>query len=426
MIKNLQDKIFKLTKKWGKIIGLDLTYFVKNGFWVAVRQIIGMIAGLSISISFARLASQEIFGQYQFVLSVLSIVSILSIPGLNTAITQSVARGYDGDYKKVVRMSFFWSLLGTPILLFIGGYYYIYQSHSLGVAFMIASVFFPFFYAPNTWDAFLQGKSRFDISTKYSSVQMTLNAVTTIVVVFLNRDKLIPIVVMYLASYTFFNGYYYFKSLKYIENEKTDSGTIKYGWFLTKINFLGIIANNIDNVLVGILLGPSTLAAYVIISLLANKYKDIAKVFVSVAIPKMSVMNYGIKSIVFIYKKLFIVMMLISALMASVYFVLVPIVNKFLFGDVYVEYYDISRYYALAILFIIPTIFFGYYAQASKKRLTILVSGPIFQVIRLGMSLFLIYKFKLIGAVISYNLLILVLFFLNFATILYEESTEDG
>lgn len=148
MIQKTQEKIFILSRKYGRKFGLDLPYFVKNGFWVILRQGVGAITGLALSVAFARLATQEVFGQYQFILSILSIVSILSIPGLNTSIIRSAARGCDGDYKEVVRVSFIWSLLGVPALLIIGGYYYIYQSHPLGIALMISSIFFRFFTLP--------------------------------------------------------------------------------------------------------------------------------------------------------------------------------------------------------------------------------------------------------------------------------------
>ena len=85
------------------------------------------------------MVTREVFGEYQFVLSVLAIISILSIPGLNISLIRSVARGYEGDYKKVVKVSFKWSLLGVPVLLMVGSYYYLHQRQLLGIALMISS-----------------------------------------------------------------------------------------------------------------------------------------------------------------------------------------------------------------------------------------------------------------------------------------------
>ncbi|MFA7209288.1 MAG: oligosaccharide flippase family protein [Parcubacteria group bacterium] len=336
MIKKLKNKVYTLSKEWGSRIGLDLPYFVKNGFWVAIRQGIGMVSGLALSIAFARLATQEVFGQYQFILSVLSIVSILSIPGLNTSITQSVARGYDGDYERVVKTSFLWSLLGIPTLLIIGGYYYVFQNHSLGIAFMIASIFFPFFYAPNTWDAFFQGKSRFDVAAKYSSIQAIINAVATIVIIFFSSESLIAIIIVYLVSYTFFNGYCYFKSLKYIENEKKDKDTLKYGWFLTKIGILNIIANNIDKIMVGVFLSQSQLAIYSIGIMVSKQIQNITKSLLGITVPKQIKQGHVSKNN---YLKVFLIACVISV---SIW-VSAPLLMDVLFSDRYAESIYLTR-----------------------------------------------------------------------------------
>lgn len=266
-----------LAKKYGDKLGLDLPYFIGNGFWVSIRLFFEILAGLALSVAFARLATQEMYGQYQFVLSVFALVSILSIPGLNTSIIKSAAEGKDGDYRSVVKTSFYWSFIGVPIIFLIGGYYYFIGSVSLGGAFMVAAIFFPFFYAPNTWYSFLQGKKRFDILAGFGIVQASVNAVATVGVVFLYRDSLIAVTLTYLVSYTFFNVLYYFSSLKYIENNKKDTEAVPYGFFLTRLNIIGTVANNIDKILIGIFLSPAELAVYSVGMLFTNQVQSLSK-----------------------------------------------------------------------------------------------------------------------------------------------------
>jgi len=59
MIKTIQNKILILSKKYGQKVGLDLPYFVKNGFRVAFRQGVGIITGLALSIAFARIKKKS-------------------------------------------------------------------------------------------------------------------------------------------------------------------------------------------------------------------------------------------------------------------------------------------------------------------------------------------------------------------------------
>lgn len=389
MIKKVHNKIYLISKSMGEKFGLDLPYFVKNGFWVLFRQGIASVGGLLLSVAFARLATQEVFGQYQFILSILSIASILSVPGLNTSIIQSVAKGCDGDYKKVVKTSFLWSLLGIPILLIVGGYYYIYQNHSLGIALMISSIFFPFFYAPNTWDSFLQGKSRFDISAKYSSIQSLINTVATIGIIFFYRNNLIAIVTAYLISFTFFNGYYYFKSLKYVKNEKSDKETIRYGWFLTRIGMLNLVSSNLDKIVVGIFLSQAQLAIYSVGILFSKQIQNVTKSALWIVAPKQIKQGCISKSN---YLKIFF----ISSVIFIVFWFFSPLLITSLFSKRYEESILLTKIsflfypvYAISMLYYNTFIF-------SKKEKNIKIESIATPLVRVAL-LFILLPFFGIG-----------------------------
>ncbi len=142
---NIKNKINLFFSSKSKRVGLDLLYFVNNGSWLFLKQLIGGICGLLLSVAFARMTTKEIFGQYQLILSIFSIVSLISIPGLNISVARSVARGNDGDYKNSVKKSFFWSLFGIPVLWITGVFYYLIESHIFGITLMLSGLFFPFF-----------------------------------------------------------------------------------------------------------------------------------------------------------------------------------------------------------------------------------------------------------------------------------------
>ena len=79
--------MFELVKtkinEYGKRYQIDLAYAIKNEFWVYLRLGISLIIGLAVTVAFTRLAPKEVFGQYNFILAILAIASLLSIPGLN-------------------------------------------------------------------------------------------------------------------------------------------------------------------------------------------------------------------------------------------------------------------------------------------------------------------------------------------------------
>lgn len=403
MLNKIQQKIYNLSVIYGKKLGLDLTYFVENGFWVFLRQIIAAMCGLSLSIVFARVVSKEILGQYQLALSIISVISIFSIPGLNTAVMRSTARGNDGDYKKAVRLSFLGSLLGVPILFLIG-VYYLFQNQALGASLMLGAVFLPFLYAPNTWDYFFQGKSRFDLSTKYFSFLSVFNTLFIILVIFIFKNDLKLIFLSYLFSYALFNSLYFIKSLKFITNSNKDQEITKYGMFLTKMKILELIANNIDKILLATILSPSALAAYYIISLLPVKAKNIFKPFANILFPKMAETKHPLFAILEDKKRvLYILCGLLIFLTISFYFLIEP-VNRLFFGEKYAKYFLLSRYYTILMLIFIPLNVLGRYVQAVRNYKILILTNAFYPIIQIIINFILIYKFGILGAVLAYNI----------------------
>lgn len=411
MLLLLKNKIHTLSLLYGKKWEIDLYYFVKNGFWIVIKQSMGTFFGLLLSITFSRLASKDIYGQYQLVLSIFSMISILSIPGLNIAVARSVAMGNDGEYKKSVRKSFCWSLLGSPVLFLIGLYYFCLKSDSiLGTSLIISSVFFPFFYAPNTWGGFLMGKSKFDVYAKFSLILDMISTVFTATVVILFPNNLILIVSSYFISYSLINGLYYFKSLKYISNDKKDGKTLKYGWFLTLNYNIEAIAESINKVVIGLFLSPAFLAIYSIVSLLPVKFRNISKPFLNILFPKMTSQKVNLTEIIKKRKKFFYFLLLITFLLGMAYLFLIESVCLLLFGENYAEYYHYARYFSIFIILDFPILFMTKYIQAKKMSDAIFFTGPVFIIFKLALTAFFIFRWNLLGAIVAFNLCTVVKF----------------
>lgn len=403
-----------LLEKYGHKIGLDLPYFIKNGLWMFLRLFVSSILTLLLYIAFSRFSSQEVFGQYQFVLSVLSIVYFFSIPGLNTSLLRSVARGCDGDYQFAVKKSFLGSLLGTPILFLVGVYCFFYLSHPLGISLMISSVFFPFFYAPNTWEWFLLGKHRFNTTVRFSLIQMAWNTIITILVILLSNNNLVFIIISYLISYTFFNCFYYYKSLKYIRNNKRDDDFLRYGWFLTKIYFSGIIANNIDKILIGILLGPADLAIYTVMTLVVFRMKDTFKSAMTLFFPKMSTLNTSFSDIIKQHKYKICFLLLGLCGLSIVYYISIPFINELLFTKKYSQYSRISQIFTITFFLSAPASALGYYINATKNEFAIILTNPVFYIIQIITNIYFVSTLGLLGTAIALNLsmIILIVFYI--------------
>lgn len=400
MIERAKAKI----KEYEKRYQLDLSYFIKNGFWVYLRQAISMITALVVSVIFARLATKEVFGQYNFILALLAVFSILSIPGLNIAVLQSVARGYDGSYKKAVKTSFIWSLLGIPALLGAGAYCYYYNTQIIGICLMMSSIFFPFFNAPNTWNSFLQGKKRFDIAAKYGSLQATINAIAMITILFANANHLILIFATYLVSSTLLTCLLFWKSLSYIENDVQDNECIGYGYFITTTNIVGTIANNIDKILIGSLLGAPELAVYAIGIAIPTRIKNFLKTGWSPFTPKFCQEENTMGQVLEKVKRFILPSILIVSSGALLYWLFIGDVILLLFGEKYIDTIIYSKVLLLMILISIPASFLGHFAQAKKNKKAIIGGYHVFPFVKLFIMCSFIYMWGIMGAVWALNL----------------------
>ena len=266
---------------------IDFPYFARNGFWVILNQSVTLLSGLVLSIVYARYFLKEVFGAYQFVIAVLSIVSVSSLPGLNTSLALSVAKGMHGNYKQVVRLSFVWSLIGIPLLILTALYFLMDLQKDLFISIALSSLFFPLLYAPNTWNSFLQGKSNFDLLAKWNVIQTIVCTIVFSGISIIIPKSILGIVSAYLLFNSFFNIYFYKKSLKLIENENRDAETISFGKFITKLQIVGLIVNHFDKLIVG-LFDIKVLAIYMIAIKIFDVIKGFIKSVFSVTFPKFA------------------------------------------------------------------------------------------------------------------------------------------
>jgi len=386
------DSLFsRLIGRTISIPQIDWKYFIKNSFWVGIRQIITLAVGLLVSVAFTRLVTKELYGNYELILSILSLVSITAISGLNPAIIRAVARGHEGSYPKAVKISFLWSFLGSAIVFIIGGFYFFYQSEAVGIVILASSIFFPFLYGLSHWEALFSGQERFDLATKFSALQTIISGLATAFVIFLFPDKLIIIALAHFLLSSGFNILFYKKSLSFLKNRKTEKGTMSYGYFLTKISILSVIAGHLDKIIVGIFLGPQELAIYAIGINFSKKILDLIKNFFSITTPKIAKKNTVNK------QNYFKIFALFSIFGIGAYFIS-PSIILFLFSENYSNSIILSQIVLLFMPFyVINLIYKNHILFYLKNEKTLLLESIIFPLVIILLTPPLLYFFKIKG-----------------------------
>ncbi len=254
------DRAVGVASRW---LRLDVEYYSRATAYLVLGQVCVALSSLAASMLFVRLSSQDIYGQYNYVLSVLGLLSILSLPGMSTAMARSVARGYDQVFVRGVRTRLTWGLLGSVVALTIGLYYIVVKgSTTLGGSFIIASLIFPLFVAGDSYNALLNGRREFCRLSLYQAASAVVGGAGVTVGVYSFPNNLLGIVALSLASYAGIHGVFLWRTFRRPLNRESEDGSLGFGRHMTVQGTVDTVAQYSDKIVVGLLLTFSELAVY--------------------------------------------------------------------------------------------------------------------------------------------------------------------
>ncbi|MFA6254127.1 MAG: oligosaccharide flippase family protein [Candidatus Paceibacterota bacterium] len=347
MINRLKNQFYRFLRWSERYVKTDMVYLTKGGFWLSAAQFISSLSSFILSIAFANLLPAEILGNYRYILSVVGILSVTNLGGLNTSVTQAVARGYDGSLKEALQTRIKWGTLGALIALIFSLYYYLQGNWPLATAMLIGAIFLPLMDPYGLYDSYLQGKKRFDLSSRYFSISSITSALVMIITLFLTKD-LIFIMLAYFLPWTILRiGFWFWATRQFKLNDKVDPETISYGWHLSAMGVIGTIALYLDRLVVFHLFGAIELAVYSIAIAPAEQIKNSLKNLGTLALPKFSEKDPTTVQRE-IWQKTFKLVALIG-LIVLVYILAAPFLFK-LFFPKYLAAIAYSQVYALSII----------------------------------------------------------------------------
>jgi len=264
----------------------ELRPHTPNIFWSNLNQGVTTASALVLSIVFTRLGSKELYGQYLFVLAMFGLFSIISIPGVRTVIFRTTAQGYDGVYLKATKFSFLWSLLGIPLLVAAGVFFYLFKTKILGTTLIAFALFFPFVESLQNWMLYLKGGSEFRKLALYNFIKLLISLIAVTLSIVLTRNIIVILLVYFLVSGGF-NILYHFQTLKSLRNDKLDEGWKKQSYALTIMGLSSIIFGRVDIVLIGALLPFGQVAVYGLVMKFADAFFQIIRGTIEAVLPNL-------------------------------------------------------------------------------------------------------------------------------------------
>jgi len=266
----------------------DMVYLAKGGFWLTTGQVISSLSSFALALCFANLVTKEILGIYQYVLSISGILAISTLSGVNTALIQGIANGFEGNLIQAIKTKIKWGVIGSMSSVLLAGYYFIQDNITLGISFLIVSLFLPFMDSFGVYDSYFQGKKMFEISTRYRVLSQII-AVSAMISTLLLTKNIFIIIFVYFISWTSLRFLFLKIMIKKFEiNKNTDPQIISFGKHLSIMDIFQSVAGYADKILTFHYLGAIDLAIYTIASAPISQIKSFIQNIKILALPKLS------------------------------------------------------------------------------------------------------------------------------------------
>ncbi|MFA6270194.1 MAG: oligosaccharide flippase family protein [Candidatus Paceibacterota bacterium] len=390
-LKNKAITFLRWTEKYTKT---NMVYVATGGFWLTLAKVISTLSALATSIAFANLLSPETYGIYRYVLSLLVVLTIPTLSGMDVAVTRSVAQGNEGAFMPAFWTKIKWGTLSGIASLVVASYYYLQGDFNLVISFLIASVFLPFMDPLLLYSAYLSGKKDFATSTKYQIITNVIAGVAMVIVVLLSKNIFL-IIFTYFAVYSLLRLIFLILTTKKIEGyPQKDPSTISYGKHISLMNVLSIISTSLDKILIFNYINATALAGYYIALAPFKQVQGIISSVNTLAFPNFS------KNDIQTLKKTLPQKIIKSYIPILVIIIVYIAISPYAFKLVYPKYTDyiiLSDIFILQLLFN-PTSFLYTALMALGKQRHMYIYSTFYSVVRILLLLILVPLFGMYGA----------------------------
>jgi O-antigen/teichoic acid export membrane protein len=345
-MEKLKVKIYNLLRWSEKYIKTDMVYLVKGGSWLTAGDVFSSATIFLLAIAFANLLPKETYGTYKYILSLAGLFSLATLQGITVAVTQAVARGYEGVLVPTIKTRIRWGFLAALASIGAAGYYYLNHDNTLVLSFLLIAAFLPFMDSFMTYDSFLQGKKLFKTSSIYGTASQIIAAILMILTMFLTKNLFI-ILLVYFTSWTLTRFICLQFTLKrFRPNKEYDSETISYGKHLSMISIIGNIIDSLDNIIIFHFLGAVQVAVYSFALLPVIHFQGLTKKIDILAIPKFA--QRPLQEIRLLFWKRMKFLFVLGSVISLIYIITVPFLFRIFFPK-YIDSIFFSQVFSVSI-----------------------------------------------------------------------------
>lgn len=357
---------------------------MSGSFWLSIGQGVSALLSLLTAYAFANWIPKETYGTYKYVLSIVALLTIASLPDMATAIIQAAAKNEEGAYRAALRTKFRYGMLGAAAACVFAIYYFANGNKVLGTSFLLAAPFIPLIDTFALWSAYLGGRKLFKETVLINMLVQAAISLSLFLVLYSTADLSTIIFIYFASTALFMYAGHSWSSKRHLEMrlEGEAKKTVAFGRHLSLINIFGTVAAQMDSVLMWHYLDPVRLASYSFAIATTNPAKRYMKTVFSLAQPKFSEKDTATLKATIHHKVLRSLLLFIPITIA--YIAIVPIAYH-LFFPKYLETIPYAQALGLIFLFFPFKLYSTALITRENKRATyfLIVSGSVTRVLML-------------------------------------------
>jgi len=373
---------------------------LSRSVFAILNIVINAIGGFILNIILVRFLDFADLGNYKTFFSVINILILFSIVGLNNSISKAVAKKYKRFFIKATNISIISSVLASLILIVLAVTYY--NDSAVKYALIYSSLIMPFFFGLNTWESFFLGQKNFKrIFISYCFIIITRLALL-FTVLFYTEDYLYAIIT-YLFVDTIYSLIFYFIIRRKTDWEKVntalDKEYIKHGVILTGASTVSVISSNIERIILYAVSSASIVGIYSVIAIVPTLAKNFMKTIVS--IPTIELARLSEKDNRRIIKKYVYLSFVLGILIVLVLWLITPWLLRVFFNIVDNDIFRYSRLVLLYLLFMPFNLTIKYMCTYQGSGASFLKLNSTTDSIKLVLLVIFIPFFEIYGIIIA-------------------------
>jgi len=354
------DRLYRaLINRLGRFMKTDADVLFRGTFWLSLGSLAGMGVAFALSVLYARYITKDVYGEYRYVLSVLSTLGIFTFPGLGIATTRAIARGFERTYYHTAKLIFRLSSLVAVFGVIISAYYFLTGQTRIAAALGLGSVLIPFVEGLGNWRGLLDGLGKYKTKSMWNSAIKLSYGITMIVVVVAcyllhisPLGTLLALVGTYYGVHGIGNIFALWRARPLINPEtSTDPSATMYGMHLSFAGMIATIATYLDSVVIYNILGAEQLALYAFAIAPPEQLKSLLSNTALVSYTKLSLRTHttAVTEIIRTLPRKALRACGISVALVIVYIVAAPFVYNVFFPK-YTSSVLLSQIFALSLL----------------------------------------------------------------------------